>query len=292
MTRILLSTILAVGLAGLSCSAGSAVYAQDRTESSARRATTTALRDSMDHSRFTQVLSRFVDDEGAVDYAGLKATDGELLASYLRRLAATDPTSLDRDARLAFWLNAYNALTLTLIVEHHPVENIWAVTPGPAAPKDNSPFELDVGTVGDTVRTLDEIEHEIIRPRFEEPRIHFALVCAATSCPPLRREAYTGPRLDAQLEEQTRIFLHDTAKNRIPAGEGRIALSRILKWYGQDFGASTEDLQRFMAPYFDGAVQEKLRRAAYDVTFLPYDWSLNDQERPSPSEPSPSEDDS
>jgi len=282
--RVLLSTILAVGFAGLACSAGLAAYAQDRAESSARRATTTALRDSMDHSRLTQVLSRFVDDEGAVDYAGLKAAGGKLLAPYLRRLAATDPASLDRDARLAFWLNAYNALTLTLIVEHHPVKNIWAVTPGPAAPKDNSPFELDVGTVGDTVRTLDEIEHEIIRPRFGEPRIHFALVCAATSCPPLRREAYTGPRLDAQLEEQTRTFLHDTAKNRVPAGEHRIALSRILKWYGQDFGASTEDLQRFMAPYFDGAVQEKLGRAAYDVTFLPYDWSLNDQERASPSE--------
>jgi hypothetical protein len=238
----------------------------------------------MDHSRFTQILSRFVDEQGAVDYAGLKATDGKLLAPYLRRLAATDPASLNRDARLAFWINAYNALTLKLIVEHHPVENIWAITPGPAAPKDNSPFELDVGTVGDTVRTLDEIEHEIIRPRFEEPRIHFALVCAATSCPPLRREAYTGPRLDAQLEEQARTFLHNTAKNRIPVGESRIALSRILKWYGQDFGASTADLQRFMAPYFDGEVRKKLRRAAYDVTFLPYDWALNDPERPSPSE--------
>jgi hypothetical protein len=283
MKRVLFSTIVAIGLVGLASPVGPVAQGQDRAASSARRATTTVQRDSMDHGRFTQVLSRFVDEQGAVDYAGLKAAGGAPLEPYLQRLATADPTSLDRDARLAFWINAYNALTLTLIVDHYPVENIWAITPGPAAPKDDSPFQLDVGTVADTVRTLDEIEHEIIRQRFDEPRIHFALVCAAQSCPPLRRDAYTGPRLDAQLDEQTRGFLHDTATNRIPAGEGRIALSRILKWYGQDFGPTTDDLQRFMAPYFDGAVRKKLRRAAYDVAFLPYDWALNDREGPTPS---------
>jgi hypothetical protein len=231
---------------------------------------------SVDHSSFTRLLQRVVNEEGNVDYAQLKVQADSVLTPYLGQLATTDPSSLGRDARLAFWINAYNAYTLKLIVEHYPVQNIWAVTPGPAEPKDNSPFALEVGTVADTVRTLDEIEHEIIRERFDEPRIHFALVCAAASCPRLRREAYTGSRLDAQLDDQTRTFFHDNTKNRIPAGDGQIQLNRILKWYGQDFG-TTADLQRFIAPYFEGAVRDSLSRAAYEVAFLPYDWSLNDQ---------------
>lgn len=93
-----------------------------------------------------------------------------------------------RDERLALWINACNAFTLKLIVDHYRVENIWAITPGPPEPKDDSPFELDVGRVAGTVRTLDENEYEIIRERFDEPRIHFALVCAAKSCPRLRTE--------------------------------------------------------------------------------------------------------
>jgi len=243
----------------------------------AARATTTVVRDTVNHSPFDRVLRRFVDAEGQVDYRALQAAADSTLAPYLRRLATTDPSSLGRDARLAFWINAYNALTLKLIIDHYPVENIWAVTPGPPKPKENSPFERDVGTVADTVRTLDEIEHEIIRKRFEEPRIHFALVCAAKSCPVLRREAYTGARLDRQLDEQARTFLKDDGKNRIPTGNGQIALSRILKWYGDDFGATTDALQRPLAPYFEGRVRRRLEAADYEVTYLPYDWSLNEQ---------------
>jgi hypothetical protein len=241
------------------------------------RADSVPLRDTIDHGPFSRLLARHVDDQGRVDYAGLRARADTTLRPYLRRLATTDPSGMSRDARLAFWINAYNAHTLKLIVDHYPVPNIWAITPGPAEPKDESPFALDVGVVADTTRTLDEIEHEIIRQRFDEPRIHFAVVCAAESCPRLRREAYTGPKLDAQLDAQTRAFLHDPDKNRVPAGEGRVALSRILKWYGADFGPSTDALQRFAAPYFDGEVRARLEQAAYDVEFLPYDWALNAQ---------------
>lgn len=232
------------------------------------------------HGSFSQLLRRYVDADGNVAYAELKAEGDSLLDAYLQTLASANVSSLNRDARLALWINAYNAYTLKLIVDHYPVENIWAVTSGPAEPKDNSPFALDLGPVADTVRTLDEIEHEIIRERFDEPRIHFALVCAAASCPPLRREAFTGPKLDAQLEDQAHTFFHNEANNRIPGADGQIELSRILKWYGEDFGASTDDLQQFIAQYFDGAVGERLAEAEYEVTFLPYDWTLNDQASP------------
>lgn len=233
--------------------------------------------DSVSHEAFDALLRRYVDRTGQVDYGGLKANGASALSSYLQQLAHVDPSALNRDARLAFWINAYNAYTLKLIVDHYPVPNIWAITPGPPAPKEESPFELDVGTVADTTRTLNEIEHEIIRERFDEPRIHFALVCAARSCPPLRREAYTGTRLDAQLDDQARTFLHNRAKNRVPAEDDTIGLSRLLKWYGEDFGPSEAALQRAIAPYFAGRVREQLSKAAYEVSYEPYDWRLNDQ---------------
>ena len=238
---------------------------------------TTGRSDAVSHAAFDRLLRRYVDTTGAVDYAGLQENRADVLRPYLDQLASADLSGRSRDARLAFWINAYNALTLKLIVDHYPIQNIWAITPGPPEPKDDSPFQIGVGTVADTMRTLDEIEHEIIRERFDEPRIHFALVCAAASCPRLRREAYTAPRLDAQLNDQARTFLRDPTKNRIPAGDDRVALSRILKWYGDDFGPTPEALQRALAPYIDGPVGERLSHGDYTVDYMPYDWALNDQ---------------
>lgn len=229
---------------------------------------------AFNHAEFTHVLQRFVDAQGDVNYKALKAQVDSTLLPYLQALDAARLAPLDRDARLALWINAYNAYTLRLIVDHYPVSSIQDID----GPTDGaSPFERPVGPVADTVRTLDEIEHEIIRERFDEPRIHFALVCAAKSCPRLRREAYTGSRLDAQLEDQAHHFLHSDRKNRIPAGNGTIALSRILKWYGSDFGPTQRAIQDALAPYFEGDVRDSLVRGAYDVRFLPYDWTLNDQ---------------
>jgi hypothetical protein len=272
--RPLVASVLLAILCGLSgCIGGSAdvnvVRAQDRLQAPNR----------VDHAPFDRLLSTVVNAEGYVDYARLATEADSTLAPYLQQLAETDPSNLDRDARLAFWINAYNAYTLKLIVDHYPVESINDIKPGagPSIPKVNSPFQLDVGAVADTVRTLDDIEHGIIRERFDEPRIHFALVCAAVSCPRLRREAYTGGNLDAQLDDQAHRFLHDTDKNVVPAGASRIRLSRIFKWFDEDFGGSAQSTQRFIAPYFDGAVRRTLEQGGYDVSFRTYNWSLNDQ---------------
>ncbi len=238
----------------------------------------TTAQDADRHTQFNRLLADHVDEQGRVDYVRLKNHADSTLEPYLQHLAETNPSNLSRDARLAFWINAYNAYALKLIIDHYPVPNIWATTPGPAKPsKEKSPFKMELGPVADTTRTLDEIEHQIIRERFDEPRIHFAVVCAAASCPPLRQEAYTGPRLDAQLDDQARTFLHNDEKNEIPAGDDRIALTRILKWYGSDFGPSTDAVQQSIARYFEGSVRERLAQSDYRVDFLPYDWSLNAQ---------------
>ena len=238
-----------------------------------------AAPDSFDHGAFTQLLRTHVDEVGMVDYAAIKARQDSVLTPYLQQLAETDPSNLSRDERLAFWLNAYNALAIKLIVDHYPVESIRDITPapGPSIPKVNSPFKLDVGEVGGQMRTLDEVEHGIIRERFDEPKIHFALVCAAMSCPRLRREAYIGGDLNQQLDDQAYTFLHTEQKNQVPADAGQVRLSRIFSWFQEDFGDDTADVQRFIAPYFEGAVQQRLRDAAYTVDYLEYDWSLNDQ---------------
>ena len=232
-----------------------------------------AVSDSTRHAAFDRLLERFVDSQGDVDYAALQTQADTVLAPYLRTLADARPSTLDREARLAFWINAYNAYTLKLIVDHFPVASIRDID-GP--PGGGTPFERPVGPVADTVRTLDEIEHEIIRVRFDEPRIHFALVCAAKSCPRLRREAYTGPQLDAQLDAQARRFLNASSKNRIPDGDGTIALSRILKWYGGDFGPTPAAIQRALASFFEGTVRDSLTQGAYTIRYRPYDWTLND----------------
>lgn len=240
---------------------------------------------TFDHAAFTSILQRYVDNRGMVDYAALKANRAPLDA-YIARLEAAQPRQLSRDEQLAFWINAYNALTLRLVIDHYPVPSILRITrvriPGMAAfiPGVNSPFARNVTRIGGTRLSLDDIEHGIIRREFTEPRIHFAVVCAAVSCPPLRREAYTGARLDAQLQDQGIRFLTDRALNRIPDGDGQVALSKILDWYKQDFGPSNADLLRALAPFFSGEMRARLERGSDRVRFLDYNWSLNDRSAP------------
>ncbi len=230
---------------------------------------------TFDHSAFTAVLAEVVDERGFVDYAALAAARAPL-DDYLRRLAATDPSALADDDRLAFWLNVYNAYTLKLVVDNYPVGSIRDVVSGAFVPLVNTPFKVEFVTVGGETMTLDAVEHGTIRAEFDEPRIHFALVCGARSCPPLRAEAYTGDRLDAQLDDQAHRFLHNPAKNRVPADDETIRLSKIFDWFGDDFGDDDAARQAFLASYFDGNVRAKLEQGAYDVAFLDYDWSLND----------------
>lgn len=233
-----------------------------------------------DHSLFDQLLKLHVNEKGEVDYAAFNADTR--LDDYLAYLDTVEPGTLSEDEALALWINAYNAYTIKLIVDNYPVGSIREISPfrikglSLAIPKINSPFEYELANVGGETYSLDDIEHEILRKQFDEPRIHFALVCASYSCPPLRREAYVASRLDAQLNEQARIFLHDPTKNRINAAGEKIYLSRIFKWFGKDFIKNGNTLQAYLAPFFEGPVREKLASNAYDIKYLKYDWRLND----------------
>jgi hypothetical protein len=230
-----------------------------------------------DHSAWTAILQRWVTD-GFVAYAALQREGRAPLQAYLDALSATcaeDYETWSREQRLAFWINAYNAFTVQLILDHYPVASIRKIgwLPGAAFRKKFIPMpELKGGAV-----SLNDVEHDTLRKDFREPRIHFALVCAARGCPPLRSEAYRASDLDRQLDEQARTFLRDTRKNRFDAAANTLYLSPIFDWFRADFEAVAGSPPAYAARYLDDP-----RAGGRDVRieFTEYDWSLNDSAAP------------
>jgi len=224
------------------------------------------------HAPFDRVLKAHVRD-AAVDYAALKR-DIKPLNDYLDALAAVSEADFIRwpqPERLAFLLNLYNAATLKLITDHHPVKSI----------KDiggflSGPWKQPVVRLFGETTTLEHVEHGLIRKRYAEPRAHFAMVCAAKGCPPLRAEAYTAARLDEQLNEQGRRFLAQAHKNRVDAAKRIVHLSPIFKWFSEDFEQPAGSVLKFVTPFFDDASRRALAEGKFSIRFTDYDWSLND----------------
>lgn len=221
---------------------------------------------TVDHHLYAQLLQRHV-HEGVVDYGGLKRQEA-LLDQYLDYLAGIDPDDLADKERFAFYANAYNAWTLKLILGHYPgIESIKDTGSFWESPWKKKMVRIDGGLL-----TLDEIEHDILRPQFQDPRVHFAINCAAKSCPPLYNIPFNGQDLDRQLDHTTRSFINDPARYRIDGNT--LYVSRIFKWFGEDFD---EDPIGFFQKYAEGDLQSELQTRSQDlrVKFLDYDWSLN-----------------
>ena len=234
---------------------------------------------AFDHGAFDALLRRHVAG-GMVDYDAFAASPE--FPGYLARLAAFDPASLPAAEQLAFWINAYNAYTIRLIVTHGERTSIRNVNKTLGLFKAYGPWREKLARVGGRAYGLDDIEQGIIRKRFREPRIHFALVCAAMGCPPLRSAAYTGAALDAQLDDQARTFLlHSPAKNRVDVGARTVYLSPIVvefRDYLEDFGGTHAAVGRFVARYFPaGPERALLESGRFEVVATEYDWTLNSQ---------------
>jgi hypothetical protein len=227
------------------------------------------------HAGWTALLKRYVRD-GFVDYAGLKKLGQTDLDGYLRALEGVCSDHLEtwsRERRLAFWINAYNAYTVKLILDHYPLKSIRKIglLPGAAFRQD---FISLKGVRGKRL-SLNDIEHEILRKKFSEPRIHFGIVCASKGCPMLRAEAYRATDLDRQLDEAARGFVRDQSKNRFDATLRTLHLSSIFKWFREDFERAAKTLTGFVARYADAPTATALSSAEVRVLFLDYDWSLN-----------------
>ena len=220
----------------------------------------------VDHTAWQDLLGRYVRD-GVVDYAGFKAEE-DRLDQYLRLLERVNPDLLDRDEAYAFYINVYNAWTVRLILTRWPdvrsIKDLGSVF--------QSPWKKKIVRLFSTVTTLDQVEHGILRPRFQDARVHFAVNCASKSCPPLRSEPYVGARLNEQLDEAASNFINDQSRNGIKGSV--LFLSKIFDWYQDDFG----DLVPFLLKYADDDFKRNLKGAGTDIKikYLPYDWSLND----------------
>lgn len=224
------------------------------------------------HPAFARVLDQFVSTNG-VDYSALKARPLDLntYLDEIARVTEAEFKSWSEAQQLALLINLYNAATLKLVIEHHPVTSIRKI-----GGWFKSPWALPVVRLWGQTNSLDWLEHGIIRPRYAEPRIHFGVVCAAKGCPPLRTEPFVADRLDAQLDEQTRQFLRQGDKNRLDVATRTLHLSPIFKWYREDFETDGDDLPKFLRPYFDEAEARVLDDPRLRIRFTSYDWSLNE----------------
>lgn len=247
------------------------------------------------YTHYAEVLKTYVDDKGMVDYEGLKANP-EKLRFYMTAIAGLPSPQYDKwddKAKIAFWLNAYNGLTLKAIIDHHPIKASFLKSR--LYPKNSI---RQISGVWDRIKfavmgekmTLEHIEHKMLRARFNEPKIHMALVCAALSCPALRNEPYVGERLDEQLDDQTRRFLAHRQKFSIDRSKDLVYLSPIFKWFAKDFvrtyapvgkigrhNREVSSVLNFVAGYLDETNQRRIRTGDFRVKYLDYDWSLNER---------------
>ncbi|MEE4113871.1 MAG: DUF547 domain-containing protein [Desulfobacteraceae bacterium] len=220
----------------------------------------------VDHALFATLLSRHVKD-GVVDYQGVKA-DEAILDQYLDALAAVDPGPLSTDDQFAFYVNAYNAWTIKLILSRYPdirsIKDLGGLF--------SSPWKKAIARIDGSLLTLDQIEHDILRKRFKDPRVHFAVNCASKSCPPLQGEPFTGRLLNDQLNRAARAFINAPRFNRLEGDT--LWVSKIFDWFSEDFQG---DVIGYFIKFADAPLGNQLEKnkARIKVEYLDYDWSLN-----------------
>lgn len=210
------------------------------------------------HELWNNLLKKYVLDNGKVNYKGLKNNRIDLY-NYFKVLNVVLPNeSHSKDYKLAYWINAYNAMTLDLILRNYPIKSIKSI---------EKPWEQRHWKLGDKWYNLNEIEHEILR-KMNEPRIHFAIVCASISCPKLSKKAYTPSNLEKQLTDVTKAFLNDPTKNNL--SQNNLKLSKIFQWFAKDF-KEDGSLIDFLNKYSETKISIKAKK-----NFKNYNWDLNE----------------
>ncbi|MDB4835402.1 DUF547 domain-containing protein [Cyclobacteriaceae bacterium] len=207
------------------------------------------------HSEFDILLRTHVTPSGAVNYVGFKKQHSSL-KKYINSLEQNPvQTTENKDIQLAYWINLYNAVTLNLILDHYPIESITKI---------KDAWKLNMVTINGKAMSLDHIEKNIIIPRFKDARIHFAVNCAAKSCPKLLNEAFKGAKLQSQLNSQTKAFINNSAFNQITSN--KLKLSQIFNWYKTDFGNSITFINKYSSVKVNPTAQ---------ISYMEYDWALN-----------------
>ncbi len=219
------------------------------------------------HAAFTSVLEKHVDGK-KVDYASLKKSPDKL-GAYLDSLAKVSQSEFkgwSEKEEMAYLINLYNAGTLKLIIDNYPLKSIKDI---------GSPWKRKVVKLFGSDRSLDYVEHDLLRKNYSDPRIHFGVNCASIGCPPLRNEAFQASKLDKQLDEQAKKFLNDSSKNRVDANKGILYLSPIFDWFKGDFVKKSGSVEKFVAPYFNDSDRKAIESGKLKIKYTDYDWNLN-----------------
>ncbi len=209
------------------------------------------------HNSWEWMLSTYVDGSGVVNYSAWR---GQLdaLKEVVQRMGMQAPgDNASRAEKMAYWINLYNASTVLLIVDNYPVSSIMDLDKGKV-------WDRKWIKVGDKLLSLNNIENDILRPQFQDPRIHFAVNCAAKSCPPLWNHAWTAANLEKTLDERTRLFINHPAYNEI--SPSAIRISKIFEWYAKDFGHIIDYINKYS--------KVKVNNDA-TISYIPYQWALN-----------------
>lgn len=218
----------------------------------------TPLKIVFNHETFHTLLKKHVSNKGNVNYKGLKS-DWKTLRKYIDQLGKNLPdNNWSKNEKLAYWINAYNAMTIDLILRHYPIKSIKDI---------KNPWKQRYWQLGEKWYNLDEIEHQILR-KMDEPRIHFTIVCASYSCPKLQNEAFTASKLEQQLTSATKEFLNDRERNII--SKNSLELSKIFQWFAKDF-KQNGDLIDFLNAYTDIEISKNAKKQ-----FKDYSWDLNE----------------
>jgi hypothetical protein len=219
----------------------------------------------VDQGLWDALLKEFVNEQHLVDYARFRKDGRARLNEYIATLGPTGTQPLSPNERKALLINAYNAFTIQWILKNYPIVSIW---------RTSAPFTQARYYLGGKMVSLDEIESQLRATG--DPRIHSALVCAARSCPPLRREAYVPERLDEQLDDNVREWLANTSLNRFDPSQGEAEVSPIFKWYRQDFDTYPGGLEGFLRKYHPPRLNRERGNMRLKIHFRDYDWGLND----------------
>jgi len=216
------------------------------------------IQEAFNHSAWNDLLQKHVSNQGNVNYKGFK-TEHTALKNYIQSLSENTPTQTWTKAeKLAYWINAYNALTIDLIVKHYPLKSIKDI---------DNPWEQRLWKLGDKWYNLEDIEHKILR-KMNEPRTHFGIVCASVSCPKLQNTAFEVSKLEEQLTTATKEFLADSTKNNL--SKNSIKISKIFKWFSSDF-KENGSLVDFINKYSEIVISQNASKSYKD-----YNWNLNE----------------
>lgn len=273
-------TIVATAIAGC---VGSSSLNQSTDPNSTSQASEVKKTEPFSDDDYASVLQTYVNDRGLVNYQALQK-NRQALDRFNRAIAGVAPSTYaawSEKEKLAFLFNAYNALTLQSIIDEEPIKSSIRDIPGV--------WKWRKFKLAGQEKTLDNIEHDMLRVDFDEPRLHVALVCAAMSCPPLLDEPYRAEKLDEQLEERVKNFIASPHGFRIDRAQKRVYLSSIFKWYGEDWkktygvegkftgNDSERAVLNFISHYLNQSDRDYLAEGDYEIAYLDYDWSLNRQ---------------